>query len=390
MRNRTAVRIALAAIAGSWAGPAAAQTVTVARSAALAMEVRASPAWCSNQPVFDLVGPSAEVFTAAELAALVRRLGTDVVARQCPDAQVIRLSGSIRGSRSGPVWHATADAASGWTLHPEVPAVADLDQPPPAAAPAQPAPATTPPATAPDGRPVPLDAASRPGVVAALGALPGRWVPARRCWVATDRSSGTPVTACLTMTRAWSVSTAGGTQVQLLLQGSGTADCHACAGLSAFAVLASDNAGWKVVVKPRPFTDGQYGKPTRPDDMAFVRLGADRWGWIQSTSSMGQGVVEGGHQVFMRRGAAMASAGQLPGAAGNGGACPAFGPREPGPCAEEVGYDITVVPDASDPAAAAYPLLMHAVGKRGGPLDVRATAAFDEARFSYVPPDNWP
>ncbi len=343
--------------------PQAARAVTLLRSAELALDVTAPDAWCSPQPSLALVGPSAEVFTAAEIAALVRRIG-GIVSLKCPEARSIKLNGVVRGSTEAANWSGSADAGSGWTFHP------DAGQPDPAAPP-------------PNDRPVALDAAGRAKAAAALGATPGRLDAARRCWVANVRTAYSNETACIAIVRAYAV--AG--QVHLLLQGNGGATCHACAGLAAFAVLDAAGPRWRVIARPTAFRDGDYGKPTDPAKVAFTRLGANRWGWVEQTAGIGQGYLEGGFTIYLQRGAVVAEVGQLPGDQSNTDACDSF---DRSGCEQKIDYTVTLMPDVSSLDATAYPVLLHAKGTLGAALDSSLRVPFDETRFRYALPRAWP
>lgn len=132
-----------------------------------------------------------------------------------------------------------------------------------------------------------------------------------------------------------------------------------------------------------------YGKPDDPATVTFARLGAERWGWIIKRTGFGQGFVEGLHAIYIAHGPAVIEAGALPGDAGNGGACPDYGPGLP-MCEMQVDLTVTASVDGSNPAAPSYPILLRARGIKGKPVDKRAVARFDEAAFRYVEPVNWP
>ena len=396
-----AILAALAGPAVALPALAAAAPVTVGHSSALSVDVVASgPDWCSPAPEFDVVGPGAATFGTVELGDLVKRLGTQVVAVQCPQAQKIRLHGLVRGGAVSPVWLATADAANGWATHPEAPAPVNLDAPggapalplaQPAASSVSPVPAVPAPAVpaVTDSRPVPLGAAGRAKAEAALGNLPGRWNPARRCWTASVRSPGMVETACLSIVKGFIVPADPGAEVHLLLEGRGGTDCHACAGLAAFAVVAANGEVWRAVARPLVVGSGSYGQPNDPKQIAFARLGAARWGWIENNDGFGQGALEGTVLVHLMRDGVATSVGELPGDQGNTGACDTFGQGRPG-CERKVDYTVTATPDLSAPDLAAYPIVLHARGTLGGPLDKQLRVPFDQRTGQYTAPATWP
>lgn len=365
------------AMATLFTTPAAADPVLLARSAVLAVDVTAAgPDWCGPAPSFDLVAPTSDTFARPDLGGLVVRLGADLVGRQCPQAQRMQLRGMVRG-QAAPAWLGTAEAASGWAVRPVVAAPLDLDQPATAAPPA-------------DGKPVPLGAAGRARAEAALGNLPGRWNAARRCWAASVRSPNGAVSACLSVVKGYTVPTPdGAAEIHLLLQGKGTTDCHACSGLSAFAVVTATGDAWHAASRPLVEPNGGYGVPTDPKSVTFARLGSARWGWIESASSFGQGFLEGAISVHLMRGGIATDAGTLPGGHSNGGACDEYGAAQPS-CAQKIDYTVTATPDVSDPLAAAYPIILHAHGTLGRALDKQTRVPFDERKSQYVAPAAWP
>jgi hypothetical protein len=402
MRRRPGAA-ALAMLLGA-AQAAGAQPVTVAQSARLGIEVQAPGAgWCALQPELQVIVPDTQVFASPEFAALVARLGPGLAAG-CPQVRAILLTGQVRGSAGEAAWHGTADAASGWAVRVVAPAAA------PAAGVAQALPSTPAqhldaagpeasagPSMLPPGPPVRLDAAGLARAVSALGSAPGRIDTRRGCWAATARDAAGVTSGCLRIVRGFNAAGPNGDQVFLLLTGKGTTDCHACAGLIAFAVLDAAGPDWRITVPPVPATNGAYGQPTGPAAFAFVQLGRDRWGWIEKHSGVGQGVVEGGHTIHMLRGPAFVEVGLLPGERDNSGACGDPGDPITSPsCMTIESIDVTAAPDVSRPDAAAYPILLHATGsvfqagKGSRRIDKRAVARFDETRFQYVAPLAWP
>ena len=385
-------RLAAAAVlvASLAAAPAAsAQPVTVAQSVRLGIEVQAPGAeWCTAQPDLRVIVADAGVFASPEFASLVARLGLGLVAG-CPQARAILLTGQVRGGTAEAAWHGMAEAASGWTGRPVAAA---------AAGPEARAPETSAgPPMAPAGPPVRLDAAGLARAVAALGSVPGRIDARHGCWAATARDANGITSGCLRIVRGFDAAGPGGDQVFLLLSGKGTTDCHACAGLIAFAVLDAAGADWRITVPPVAATNGAYGQPTVPSAFTFAQLGRDRWGWIEHRGDLAQGQVDGRHTVHLPRGPAFVAAGLLPGERDNTGACGNPGDPVTSPsCATIESIDVTAMPDASNPDAVAYPILLHATGsvfqagKGSRRIDKRAVARFDEARFEYVAPLAWP
>lgn len=129
--------------AGLLACPALAEVAPrqIAASQRLGVEVTADSAnWCAaanaGRPLFTVVADKADTFQAPDLLATLQRLGTALVARDCPTAQGIDLQGQVRGG-AAVIWRARADAAAGWVVQVAAavaPKAMDLDEPAPAAA----------------------------------------------------------------------------------------------------------------------------------------------------------------------------------------------------------------------------------------------------------------
>ncbi len=163
----------LAAVVTFAAGTANAET-RVAFSQKLGVEVLADgPDWCSKTPALRIVGQNARVFGQPDFAALVRSLGSLVLARQCPAAQDVRFVGTVRGDPAI-VWRGSAAIADQWVLHlAESKAEAALS-PGSGSKPARPdAPETAPPAV-----PAPLSAETQAPAAASpppVSPLVGEW-----------------------------------------------------------------------------------------------------------------------------------------------------------------------------------------------------------------------
>lgn len=227
-----------------------------------------------------------------------------------------------------------------------------------------------------------------PAVSAALGAAYGRYDPARRCWSASAPNGTRSSTGCIAVTRADAVHTPGGDRLFVLLGGTAQPDCHACGGLIAFAVF--DTAGSpRLVARSRPIVDGGYGNPGDPKQMHLERLGADRWGWIEETGDVAQGVEEGHLVVWLPRDGRIEAAGTLDGSHSNmGGEC-SMVPRPAGlECSSMV---VTYTVYARNADAPNYPILLHASGRKDGrAVRAEAMAVFDPGTLAYVQRDKLP
>ncbi len=232
------------------------------------------------------------------------------------------------------------------------------------------------------GFPARAQVAVPPAVTAALGAAYGRYDPARHCWSVSAANGTRPTTGCIAITRADPVHTPEGDRLFVLLGGTAKPDCHACGGLIGFAVL--DTTGTpRLVAHSRPIVDGGYGNPGDPRQMHLERLGADRWGWIQESGDVAQGVEEGRLVVWLPRGDRIEAAGTLDGSHSNmGGECSVV-PRPAG--LECSSIAVTYAVDARNAAAASYPIILKATGhKDGRAVRAEAAAVFDPGTLTYV------
>lgn len=99
-------------------GAAASAQTRIAFSDRLGVEIMAdSPAWCAVQTSLKVVARSNAVFTSADLATLIQRLGSTVITRECPSARSLDLTGVVAG-QGQPVWHGTAQSANNWAMAP--------------------------------------------------------------------------------------------------------------------------------------------------------------------------------------------------------------------------------------------------------------------------------
>lgn len=117
-------------------------THALAVSQRLGMEVQTpSASWCATTPKLDVVVQQVATLTAPEILGLLQRVGSTVVAKECPTAQAIAFTGMVKGSTTV-VWQATAAASDNWQVRvepPPPPPAIDLDAvsdaPPPPLAP---------------------------------------------------------------------------------------------------------------------------------------------------------------------------------------------------------------------------------------------------------------
>ncbi len=227
-----------------------------------------------------------------------------------------------------------------------------------------------------------------PAVAAALGTAYGRYDAARHCWPARAGSGTSSATGCLAVTRAETVRTPEGDRLFVLLGGTAKPDCHACGGFIGFAVL--DTAGTpRLVAHSRPVVDGGYGNPGDPEQMHLERLGADRWGWIQETADVGQGVQEGHLVVWLPRGDRIEAAGTLEGTHDDMGSECSLAPHPVG--LECYSIKVSYAVDARNAAAQSYPIILKASGQRNGrAVKAEAAAVLDPGTLAYIQRDKLP
>ena len=102
------------------------QAVTVAVSQRLGVSVvaDAGPGWCAARPGLRVASDNLETFGRPELLPALEQVGA-VVARECPQALGLDLTGSVRDERV--TWKASAEAKDGWTVRPVASPPVDLD-----------------------------------------------------------------------------------------------------------------------------------------------------------------------------------------------------------------------------------------------------------------------
>ena len=239
---------------------------------------------------------------------------------------------------------------------------------------------------------LPLTARAQAGppaeVIAALTAAYGRYDPARRCWQASARDESGVTQGCLGLRRADPVQASDGKRIYVLLNGPGTTDCHACGGLIAFAVFNVDAAP-RLLARSAALRDGGYGAPTPAKMVSVQKLGGDDWGWVEQAGSSGQGVTEEVFFIWLQRGNKVVQAGTLTGSHDDNGSECGVTPHP----ADLDCYDIKVSyrVDASDPAAAHYPIGLQIGGtKNGRRINQQARSTFDAATYAYVQPSGLP
>lgn len=129
-------RAALLAAAAVLPGLAAAQPLATSSRLGLEVTPGATP-WCAA--VADLRVSVVDQATTGrpEFLALLQRVGTAVVAQQCPQAREVRFLATLAGGNE-PLWRGVARAAEGWAPHAGSGEATDLDAAPAAPAPAEP------------------------------------------------------------------------------------------------------------------------------------------------------------------------------------------------------------------------------------------------------------
>ncbi len=224
-----------------------------------------------------------------------------------------------------------------------------------------------------------------------LGKEFGRYDPARRCRRVTAHSDGAALSTCLKITKTVRVVTPSGPQIHVLLAGDDPKkDCHACAGVIAFATFAPDEPAWRLVARSVPMIDGSWGRANPPENFEVRKLGTDLWGWVETTSYMGQGVTEGRLNLYLPRDGTIVEAGSLPGDHDNMGTC------EDGKLKTFSGEDcnevkISLGVDTSRPEATHYPIVLTAESRIGARHATgRYIAPFDPQSFKYVEPNGIP
>jgi hypothetical protein len=226
---------------------------------------------------------------------------------------------------------------------------------------------------------------------AALGKEIGRYDAARKCRRVTARSDGVTVATCLKITKTVEVDTASGPRIHVLLAGDNPKeDCHACPGVVAFATFAPATPAWRLVARSVPRLDGSWGRANPPENFRVSKLGAELWGWVETTSYTGQGTTSGLVNIFLPHDESIVEAGSLPGDHDNSGNCEEGKSKTfSGEDCEDVKIMLGV--DLSEPAARYYPIVLTAGGRVGTrPVNGRFVVPFDPKSYRYVEPKGVP
>jgi hypothetical protein len=227
-----------------------------------------------------------------------------------------------------------------------------------------------------------------PGVAASLAATYGRYNQAGHCWMAAATDADGVTVACMALKRADPVQTGSARLLYLMLGGNGRITCHACSGVIAFAVF--DVTATPRLVAHSPATkDGSFGASADAKAVSVRQLGAQSWGWVETYGYTAQGETTQGTLIWLPKGDRVVRAGDLPGSHSNmDGAC-SLAPPPPGMDCAEIAIALRI--DASNPAAAAYPIVLQATGtKNRRKVSTQAISVFDPVAFAYPPPSGLP
>lgn len=188
-------------------GTPAAMASRIAFSDKLGIQIfaRGGPAWCAAQVQLDIViandadFKNREFFKKPEFDALVRRLGSKVLAKTCPAAREATIR-AVRGDLEEVKWLGVASAAQGWAPQPHqagsppatAPAEANANKPPPVVAAGEPPakiaardPSAAPPPSSPPPTPATTEAQAappaQPAATATTSPLLGDWAGSFNC-----------------------------------------------------------------------------------------------------------------------------------------------------------------------------------------------------------------
>lgn len=123
--------------------------------------------------------------------------------------------------------------------------------------------------------------------------------------------------------------------------------------------------------------------------MHLERLSADRWGWIQETADVGQGVQDGHLLVWLPQGDRIEAAGSLDGTHDDMGSECGLAPRPAGLDCSSI--KVTYAVDARNAAAQSYPIILKASGQKNGrAVRAEAAAVFNPGTLAYIQRDKLP
>lgn len=233
----------------------------------------------------------------------------------------------------------------------------------------------------------PLDAAGQARALAAAAPRLGALDPRQHCIRVEAAQDGASAKACLRVARAYRVEVGGAVRVHVALSGQGHSTCHACAGVVAFAALDASGPAWTVAAVSKPTLSGSMGEPAAPSGLVLRRLGANRWGWTETTTYVGCGEVEGASTIHLVGLGGINPAGTLSGEASNMGNC--FNGRVYSQPDGELcsATTVAVTVDSTKPDADAYPIVLRFDTKQGSRTRRRVVAVpFDPAQGKWVEP----
>ncbi|MDN5780760.1 MAG: hypothetical protein L0H23_01840 [Luteimonas sp.] len=215
-------------------------------------------------------------------------------------------------------------------------------------------------------------------------AQPGEWktMPADAAFKAEGGESDGQVVR--SVCERESVTLAGQPAVLLAVCGTVQDAGHPAAGVNDFFLLQRSGDALATVASAHMAEFGSRGSPGEVD---IERFGADLYGFVVETGFYNMGQSVGTRHVLLPRGRDFVDAGWFRDSLGNEDWMKGCGER--GDCGPGDAYDIDfdLHVDDSDPAAAAYPLLVTETGTAcGKPADAQYRMVLDPASMTYAVP----
>lgn len=163
-------------------------------------------------------------------------------------------------------------------------------------------------------------------------------------------------------------------------------DYHAASGMVGLVKMGATSGGVTQVAYDKAIPAGSWGDA--PESIVLFQAGPlGRMGWAIESSYMGQGYLEGGINIYVPFGNAVARVGGVLTVSNNEGACSAEDAKSQ-QCVLQA-YEAYVTADVSRSEGLLYPLIANVKNEINGKVTrKRVEIPFSIASDRYVPPEN--
>ena len=216
------------------------------------------------------------------------------------------------------------------------------------------------------------------------------YIKKKACWTTVLQENSQKY--CMKLDRTDRIVVNGISRIYILATGTAIDDqgnengSHASSGLVGAFVLEEKGQDIQLLAGDAKIFMGASG--SAPTKWRFVKLGATNyWGWLNTTGDCHQGYCGSRYAILAPYGKRIRDIAGFPASADNSGAC---GDEQ---CeAKSMQLESTLEIDSSQITEKVFPLLITTSGKADG-RTVRSKEwvfPFNETKWEYVPPKNWP